>query len=135
MFGYRLVREADYAAVQDSLLRVRGRERDLLLERAQLKADAAGAMARADHLTIRNNILEHEVAAFRERATGMPQMVATIQPAPAQAPSVEDATLSTLEDVGDERAHELRSRGLLHDDVDDMAFPSAGDMAPSVEAE
>lgn len=132
MFGYRLVRDADFDRTVTAVAGLASRVQELLLERAELTGQVAAAKARGDYATLRMNVLEREVALQRQRETGVPQLIATVE---TEAADPLGEALASLEDVGDRRAHELASRGLLHDGEDLAAFPSAATLAPGGDEE
>lgn len=75
MFGYRLVREADY--------------NKLVTERDQLTADvrqaeslAAASNARAEYLRVANNALEQDCARLRAVVTKVPHTAVTMEQVP-----------------------------------------------------
>jgi hypothetical protein len=133
MWGYRLVRESDDRATRQRIVALEADVRTLLEARTTWAVEATAAKARADYATLRCNVLEAEVAAYRQRATGVPQIAPHLQT--ERGDPMSEALLG-LEDVGDGRAADLAARGLLHDleDLGDLQ-PSARQLVPGDDEE
>jgi len=131
MFGYRLIREADFTKLSDRREQLEETRAGLLGQIAQLTASAASKAAMVDLLTTRVNVLEKNAAMKAHAETGLPQHVAEIgRGTPLVSPGL-GAGADLFEDVGDQRAEQLRAQGLLHDQ-DDMPLPTARDLVGSV---
>jgi len=131
MFGYRLLREADYVELKTELASVRAALIAAHLDHAKtltLLADAkATAAARAsanDHLVVAVNESKMELGQLRAKITGVPSVVPQIGKGnPLSAEGI-GAGVDLFSDVGDEKARELAERGMLHDTPDTMPLPS-----------
>lgn len=137
----RLLREDEYqrllamiATCQEeiaALISVGDVLRERLIEAA---GDLGAARTMRDMLITRVNVLETEVATLRQKQTGIPQIAPQIERGAALDASAAGAGLDLFADVGDERALELRDRGLIHEDrprndeSDDVAWPSAAEL-------
>ena len=118
MFGYRLVRAAEYAELKDELATTRRDIVTLLKNLSAVAVKAASKETMADMLTLRINQVEHELGTLKHSVTGLPVMTTSI----AKGSPTQNAALAAgadlFEDVGDEAAQRLRDGGLLHDEVD-----------------
>lgn len=130
MWGYRLVRDADWAAMLAELADMRTRERALMTGRAIDAGDAAAAKTRADFMTVRNHVLESNLATLEQKWLGVPRTLATVHETPTNTNPMAEGLLS-LEDVGDAQAAELKAKGMLHDDGDDLELPSGAALTPA----
>ena len=141
MFGYRLMREADYAELRRELADVRAQLLCAHLEHARALGDMAEAKATAaarasanDHLTMQLNTVSMEVGQLRAKITGIPSIVPQIgKGSPLSAESI-GAGVDLFSDVGDERARDLAARGLLHD-TPEIAVPTAAALSGSIEGD
>lgn len=132
MFGYRLLRERDYDRLQTQLVEERTRNLDLQASLLQSAREAASAQTHRDQLVTRVNVLEAESAQLRHKLTGLPTIAPQIEKGRPLRASEIGAGVDLFEDVGDEKARELRDAGLLHDDLAPMPeFPSAEAMSAS----
>lgn len=136
MFGYRLVREADFDALRQELAAARAsvdvirakywgdyiavlkdHERDVAQVSSVLlaaKEQAASRLAMLELQSTRVNQLELENAQHRHRETGLPAVAPQVVKG---SPLVSDkigAGVDLFADVGDDAAADLESRGLLH---------------------
>jgi hypothetical protein len=136
VFGYRLLRDADYDDLKHELAvaiaaLLAARDRDaigrlemvqthaadlarLSAELAAAKEIAAARMAMYEALSVRTNQLELENAQHRHRQSGLPAVAPQVVKG---SPLVSDkigASVDLFEDVGDAAAAELDARGLLH---------------------
>lgn len=130
MWGYRLVRDADWTAITAEMAALRRQIAEFHLLRTKDAAGLAGALARADFMTARNHVLETNLATLEQKWLGVPRSLATVHEVGATASPLEDGLLS-LEDVGDARAAEMKLKGMLHDDGDELELPSAASLAPA----
>ena len=142
MFGYRLIRDADYLALRDETASDRrsaqlkiesqsARIEAILRELGEAKSHAAARGAMYDLIAVRVNILEHDNATLRSKVTGLP----TIAPSIGKGSPIDSTSLGAgvdlFADVGDEQADRLRNEGILHDDLSTLPpMPSAADLAP-----
>jgi len=118
--GWRLVRTKDFDELRDALKTERALTatlqthlREMERTAGDLKADARAAQATRDQVLIRLNQLEAEQAQVRSREKGI-KAVAPLQVTSNQ-PAIPSGGTVSFEDVGDERAAELKAAGLLHD--------------------
>jgi hypothetical protein len=161
MFGYRLLRDADYdrllsdrLALEQEVRRLqtahhdtvsalhqtlcdrmdleRGVQAKLSDELSAAKAEARSKSTMADLLTTRINVLEQEVALLRNRVTGLPQVVPQIGKGTPIQSAIDGAGADIFEDVGDSRAADLQARGLLHEAEPLVPFPSAAVLTESL---
>lgn len=137
--GWRLIRSQDLErergkadAAERAAADAAERERDLLRDLADLQGKLQAALTHADFVTTRVNVLEHEVAQFRQLAQPqVNQMVPAIGKRPVVAAAYDGAGADLFEDVGDQEAERLRRAGLLHDaPADPIAAVSTGALAP-----
>lgn len=137
MFGYRLLRESDYDRLVAQLDAARAEVTSLQDARAVLIAQVGEAKASerskasaVDHLTVAANEARMDAGQLRAKLTGIPSTVPQLGTGtPLNAEGI-GAGVDLFSDVGDERAEELRNRGLLHDDAP-LLFPSAESLVPS----
>ncbi len=136
MFGYRLLRESDYDRLVSQLDAARAEiallqdtRVALLREVSEATADARSKKTAADHLEMGFNEAKMNLGVMTARMTGIPQTVPQVgKGTPLNAEAIGAGT-DLFEDVGDERAEDLRSKGLLHEEPS-MPFPSAESLAP-----
>lgn len=139
MFGYRLIREADWAALHADLAAVRAEGRaaqdqytGALVQLAGARASAESRATANDHLTMQLNTAMLERAQLMARVTGMPAVAPQIGTGnPLSAEGI-GAGVDLFEDVGDAKALELEKRGLLAH-TPGTAFPSAAALVPGAE--
>lgn len=129
MFGYRLIRDADWQTVQADLATQRGKVESLLRELVEAKASERSKATAADHMTTRLNAVEMEAATLRNKVTGLPTVAPQIQAGPPLRSEAMGASFDLHEDVGDVEAERLRKLGLLHDEEELPAPPSAADLS------
>lgn len=125
MFGYRIVRDREYDAVVADLRLQRDKIEALLRELAEAKAGERSKSTLADLAIMRQNVLEQQLALDAHARTGRPQAVASLGKG---SPIVSDAIgagVDLFEDVGNEKADELRKVGLLHEAEAYDGMPSA----------
>lgn len=136
MFGYRLLRESDYDRLVEQLDLARAEVSSLQEQRVTLLREVAEATANArskataaDHLEMGFNEAKMNLGVMTAKLTGVPQTVPQVgKGTPLQAEGI-GAGVDIFEDVGDERAEELRQKGMLHDDQS-LAFPSTEALVP-----
>lgn len=114
MFGYRLVREEDWAALQAELRAARAKSDVLREDVARAHAERATARALYESIIARTNVLELEAAQYRNKLTGLPAVAPQLAKGNPLSGSGIGAGVDLFEDVGDERANDMRERGLLH---------------------
>lgn len=117
MFGYRLVRDADWDELKAEVKTLRG-ERDAAIKDAAVahaRSDIGAVAARADLMTTRVNALEVEAAHARHAGTGLPAVAATVGVGQPIMTERMNSTAELWEDAGDQAARDLAERGLLHD--------------------
>lgn len=132
MFGHRWLRETDYDNLISWNRTLIGQanellhEKTLLLERL-IDAEAAkrSAMSMRDTIVTRVNQLEEESAMLRHKLTGLPQLAPKIERGSPLRASEIGAGVDLFEDVGDDKAKDLREAGLLHEERAALPFPSA----------
>ena len=109
------------------------RERDLLEALADMQGKLQSALAHADFVTTRVNVLEHEVAQFRQIARpDVKQIVPAIGKGPVGAEAYQGAGADLFEDVGDAEAARLKTLGILHDPGADVLVPvGAAQLTPA----
>jgi hypothetical protein len=142
MFGYRLIRDADFLDLRTTTAADRQASQTkidaqtekieaLLRENGTLKAQAASRAAMYDLIVTRVNLLEHDNATLRNKVTGLPTLVPSIgKGSPIDSASL-GAGVDLFADVGDDEAMRLRHEGILHDEgVQLPPAPSAADLAP-----
>lgn len=129
MFGYRLLREADFDRLQAELVERRTRELNLQADLLKSARECSAAQTRGDMLITRVNVLEQEYAALRNKLTGLPAIAPSIEKGQPLRASEIGANVDLFEDVGDEKARELAEAGLLHDPGPTVEFPSAADLS------
>ncbi len=136
MFGYRLLREKDYDRLVSQLDDARAEiallqdtRVVLLREISEANATARSKATAADHLEMGFNEAKMNLGVMTARLTGVPQTVPQVgKGTPLNAEALGAGT-DLFEDVGDERADDLRQKGMLHDEPS-MPFPSAESLAP-----
>lgn len=135
MFGYRLMRDADHAALVAELAASRAETKaandalvKALIELGEAKAIARSSQTAADHQRVEANTARMNLAQLQNRMTGVPQVVPQIQKGSPLAPVDLGAGVDMFEDVGDERAREMAEKGLLHDSPI-PPFPSAAELS------
>lgn len=120
---YRLIRvdelereRAAAARLDAERLSAQERERDLLVNLADMQGKLQAALTHADFVTTRVNVLENEVAQFRQLANpNVKQIVPSIGKQPINAAAFEGVGADMFADVGDEEAARLEEKGLLND--------------------
>lgn len=137
MFGRRVLREDAYQRLlteKDDAIRAIGvawQEISSLKDRMiATEGQRVSALTMRDLLVTRVNVLEEECAVYRNKLTGLPQIAPKIERG-APIPGNLGAQVDLFEDVGDDKAHELRDAGLLHEEpgqTGDLPFPSARSM-------
>ncbi len=136
MFGYRLLRDADYSEMKSELATARAaviaahlEHAKTLTQLAEAKATAAARASANDHLVMSVNESKLELGQLRAKVTGMPAIVPQIgKGAPLSAEGI-GAGVDLFEDVGDDRARDLGARGLLHDDQAIGAMPAGSELS------
>jgi hypothetical protein len=135
MLGFTLVRTLDYdrlvreKTVAEAIIADERRENTALRERLiGFEGQRASACTMRDMLVTRVNVLEEECAVLKHKLTGLPQIAAKIEKGSPIASSAMGAQVDLFEDVGDEKAQDLKDRGLLHADDAPPLFPSAADL-------
>jgi hypothetical protein len=129
MFGYRLIREADYAKLMAERVGLSADRVALLRELATLARDFGSKATMADLLTVRVNVLELEAAQRRHDETGLPATAPQIGRGTPLQNAALGAGVDMFSDVGDENADKLRAAGMLHDDDPfDLPPPAARDL-------
>ena len=133
MFGYRLIRDRDYDAIQAEVSKLREKVDALQETRAELLAQlavsAAKAEARGAHLDSMIPVMNkaiHDAAQMQSKLTGLPIQAPQVgrgNPLMAEG----GAGIDLFNDVGDEKANELSQMGLLSTGA---SFPSAAELAP-----
>ena len=120
MFGYRLVRDADWERLRDErdLAIIKAdvfQERTLLLtaSEATARAEAAGAKTKAEFLTVDLNLARHERAVYQHKLTGLPAITASIVSGQPRRSEALGAGVDLFDDVGEEAAQVLEREGLL----------------------
>jgi hypothetical protein len=124
MFGYRLVREADWSEMKAEILHLRERVIDYAMKSAEATITGATRSkdTMIDMLSTRLNALELETAHTRHLETGRPTVAATVGiGSPIRSTEVERSA-DIWEDVGDMAAVDMRENGILGGD----APPNAG---------
>jgi hypothetical protein len=108
------------------------RERELLEELADMQGKLQAALTHADFVTTRVNVLEHEVAQYRQLARPeVRTLVAAIGKTPVGAELFQGAGADLFEDVGDVEAERLRKLNLLHDPASPLPdVASVGSASP-----
>lgn len=132
MFGHRWLREADYDAITAATRAIQHQNHELhvtievLHERLIVgEGDRRSAMTMRDSLITRVNQLETEAATLRHKLTGLPQIAPRIEKGLGVSGSQIGAGVDLFEDVGDDKAKDLREANLLHDAEEILPFPSA----------
>lgn len=115
MFGYRIVREADYDELKNERNTLSEKCFALLREVANLKATAASKAMMSDLLTTRVNVLELDAAQVKHERTGLPATAPQIGRGTPMQNAALGAGVDLFEDVGDDAAQRLADAGLLHD--------------------
>jgi hypothetical protein len=129
VFGWCLIRNTDLALLREQLAGERART-DALYERLiRVSAEAGAKGGEATMALARLNAMEQEAAHTRHRLNGSPAVAPQVSPTGSSTgvhgqPLLSDlplagqvgAGMDLFSDVGEARAHELRERGLLHDD-------------------
>ena len=118
----------------DERLSALGRERELLDDRADMQGKLQAALTHADFVTTRVNVLENEVAQYRQLANpNVKQLVPSIGKQSVVGAAFEGASGDMFEDVGDTEAERLRKLGALNDPAElaPVATASAASLAPS----
>ena len=135
MFKRRIIRDDDYARLLSdiegfkTLISAQRAEIDALRERLiDAEASKRSAQTMRDGLVTRVNQLETESASLRHKLTGLPTIAPQIERGNPLRASEIGAGVDLFEDVGDDKAKQLREAGLLHDPVDPLPFPRAADM-------
>jgi len=133
MWGYRLVREADFAARErliDDLHATIAAKNVELIRRADALglqlAEARSKSTMADLQAVELTLLRDEVARFRYRATGIPQKTASIVAGEPMRHETLGSGSDLWSDVGDERAEALGKAGLLHETAPDAELTDDG---------
>ena len=133
MFGYRLIRDRDYDAVQAEIVKLRDKVDTLQETRAELLGQLAVASAKAEArgahldsmLPVMNKAI-HDAAQLQSKLTGVPALAPQVgrgNPLMAEG----GAGVDLFNDVGDEKAAELEKMGLLSTG---SSFPTAAELAP-----
>jgi ElaB/YqjD/DUF883 family membrane-anchored ribosome-binding protein len=120
MFGYRLVRDADWRELRDEQARTlaalfAAHERILALtgSEATARAEAAGAKTKAELLTVDLNLARHERATYQHKLTGLPALTANIVSGQPRRSEALGAGVDLYDDVGNDVAEVLEREGLL----------------------
>jgi hypothetical protein len=120
MFGYRLVRDADWQEFRDEQARTlaalfAAQERILALTAsdATARAEAAGAKTKAELLTVDLNLARHERATYQHQLTGLPALTANIVSGQPRRSEALGGGVDLYDDVGNEAAEVLAREGLL----------------------
>jgi hypothetical protein len=134
MFGLRVLREDEYQRLlteKDDVVRAIGvawQEISALKDRMiESEGKKVAAQTMRDMLVTRLNVLEEECATYRNKLTGLPQIAPKIERG-SPIPGNLGAQVDLFEDVGDDKARELRDSGLLHESSGDSPFMSARSM-------
>lgn len=121
MFGYRLVRDADWAdlrADRDAAIAKLDRANNVILvltaSESTARAEAAGAKVKAELLTVDLNLARHERAVYQHKLTGLPAVTASIVSGQPRRSEALGAGVDLFDDVGEEAAQVLEREGLLH---------------------
>jgi hypothetical protein len=132
MFGYRLLRDADYsrlltaADAKDAEIH---RLNDVIVKMHErvtsTTSEARSKATMADLMAMRANVLEREAATMRQKLTGLPQIAPEVGKGSPLSSDAMGAGFALLEDVGDAAAEDLIRKGLLHDEDPGGAMPSA----------
>jgi hypothetical protein len=137
MFGYRLIRASELDDLRAQLSAARAdnvalHERLLAEVRDSTNAVAEARSTRtlADMLTRNANLAEDRAARYEQARTGVPQTVAPIVAGPPLRSEMVAEGGSLFEDVGDERAEQMRRQNLLHDTEPDVPFMLDGINGP-----
>ena len=128
MLGYRVVREADWKALNARNAVLEAEVRSYFERLLEKSADARSKGTMADLVITRNNVLEHENGVYREKITGLPALVPRVGTGNPIMSQLNEG--DSFEDVGDEKADELARGGLLHETGDMPAMPAAALMVP-----
>lgn len=129
MFGYRLVREADWTALQTQLAEKTDKIERLLRELIEARSSERSKATAADLMTTRLNVAELERAQLQHKVTGVPAVAPQITAGPPLRSEAMGASFDMFEDVGDAEAERLRGLKMLHDQEAMPDMPSGAELA------
>ena len=130
-FGYRVVRESDWTALQERLTKLEDARIALLRELNEQTATARSASTFKDLLITEVNQTRVEMANLKLKETGQPQQVAQIGKSSAAKNAMLEVGADIFSDVGDAEAERLKALGMLHDDEPPIVeeLPSAAELS------